>query len=63
MQHQQPHARQNAVAHARDDRVVDLLVRLMPPPGQHIGFSQHVLGEAMIRLLQRGRTDVHAITQ
>ena len=39
---------------ALDDRVVDLAVRRVAPPDQHVGLGQPLLGQPVLGLLQRG---------
>ncbi len=55
--HQQPHAVPHALAHPRHDGVIYLVVRRVSPPEQHVRGIQHILREAVFRLLQRGGAD------
>ena len=41
--------------HARDHRVVDLVVRGVAPPGEHVGPGEHLLAETVLGLLGASR--------
>ena len=56
MQHDEPHAVPNATGNALHQLVLYLSVRRMPPPDQHVGAVQNVLGQALLRIVQRGQT-------
>ncbi|MNL24963.1 hypothetical protein D3C87_1464190 [compost metagenome] len=53
MQHDQAHALPDMFHHALDDDIVDLVMRSVTPPDQHIGLGQNSLGQAVFGLLQR----------
>ena len=53
MQDDQAHAFPDPLLHALDDRVVDLAVGRVAPPEQHVGLGEPLLGQPVLRLLQR----------
>ena len=59
MQDDEAHAVQNALVHAVHDFIRNLVVRHMAPPDQHVRAVQHLLRQPMLRLPQRGGSDVH----
>jgi hypothetical protein len=63
MQDEQPHAPQHGVLHTRGHGVVDVLVRGVPPPGQHVGFREDRVGQAVLGLLERRRPGPHPIAE
>ena len=54
VEHEQAHAAEHGGVHAVDDRVVDLVVGDVAPPGQHVGGVEHVLREPVLGLLLGG---------
>ena len=48
------HAVEDARVHAFDDRVVDLVVGGVAPPGEHVGLRQRLFGQAVLWLVERG---------
>ena len=52
-----------ASLHPVDDRVVDLVVRDVPPPGEHVGVVEHVLREAVLGLLERRRAHARRVAE
>ena len=52
--HHQPHAGEHPQLHPVHDLVAHLGVGGVPPPHQHVGVGQHLLGQAVVRLVQRG---------
>lgn len=54
MQHDQPHALLDALLHAVHDRILDGLMRHVPPPGHRIGLAQHLFGQPVLGLVKRG---------
>ena len=46
---------QTRAGDALDDRVVDLVVRRVAPPEQHVGLVELLLGQAVLGILQRHR--------
>ena len=52
MQHDQAHAFPDALLNALDDGVLDLAVRGMAPPDEHVGLGQAFLGQAVLGILQ-----------
>ena len=61
MQHDQAHAIQHALLHPVDNLVADLVMRHMPPPGEHIGIIEYLLRQAVLWFIQRGGFNVEAI--
>ena len=55
MQDDQAHALPDAPLHALDNLVLDVAMRGMAPPQEHVGRCQPLLGKAMLGLLQRRR--------
>ena len=53
VQDDQPHAFPDPLLHALDDGVLDLAVRGVAPPQQHVGLGEPRLGQPMLGLLQR----------
>ena len=49
--------------HPVDDRVVDVAVRGVTPPGEHVGVGEHLLGQAVLLLLQPGGPHVHVVAE
>jgi len=43
-----------------DDGVTHLLVSPVPPPDEHVGLGESIVGEAVLRLVHRGRPDLEA---
>ena len=58
MQHHQPHPGKNPLLDPVDQRIIDPVVRAMPPPDQHVGFIQHRFREPLPRLVQRCGPDL-----
>jgi hypothetical protein len=54
VQHDKTHPCQDAGLDLGDDLIVNLAVSHMAPPDQHIGISQHLIGQPVLRLIQRG---------
>ena len=50
----------NAVADLGDQLVRHLMVCHMSPPEQHIGGVQHLVGQTLLRIVQRRQTDVQS---
>jgi hypothetical protein len=63
VQREQTHAAEHRAVHALDDRVVDLVVRAMSPPGEHVRLLQHRRRQAVLGLVQRGGPDPHAVAE
>jgi hypothetical protein len=57
MQDDEPHSLPYTALHTLHDLIRHLPVGRMAPPGEHIGLVQHLLGEAVVRLLQGGCAD------
>jgi len=55
VEHDQPHTAEDAVADPLGDLVVDLIVREVAPPEQHVGVVQDGRGETMLGLFQGRR--------
>ena len=55
VQDDEPHAAEHRLVHAVDDRVVDLVVGGVPPPGQHVGGVEHLGRQSVLVLLERRR--------
>ena len=53
MQDDQPHAFPDAALHPLDDLVLDLAMRGVAPPQQHVGLGEPRLGQPVLGLLQR----------
>ena len=49
--------------HALDDLVGDLVVRRVPPPGEHVGLGQHLLGQPVLRVVEGRRADDAAVAE
>ena len=56
MEAQKPHAVQDALMDLVDDLVLHFAVGHVPPPGQHVRLGQHLVGQAVFRFVQRGRS-------
>ena len=54
MQHDQTHAVQHAVFDLGHNIVAHIAMGHMAPPNHHIGVGQHVVGQTVLRLIQRG---------
>ena len=54
----QAHPVEHAPLDALDDRVGDLVVRDVAPPGQDVGRREDRVGQAVLGLVERGRPDV-----
>ena len=59
MQREQTHPTQNALVYPIDDRIINLRVRRMSPPGEHIGRRSDVLGQTVLWLILSSRIDDH----
>src|SRR6266704_2691144 len=55
MENHEAHPLEHAAVHARDDLVVDLAVSRVSPPGENIGAGENVVGEPVLRHVERGR--------
>jgi len=55
--------RARLAANPVDDVVRHLLVGGVAPPGQHIGFGEHLFGESVVGVLQSHDADVDIITE
>src|SRR6266542_4486686 len=53
VEHNEPHSIQHTLLHTRDNLITHLLMSLMPPPDKHIGRLQHLIRQAVLRLIQR----------
>lgn len=53
MQHHQSHPGQHALLHPVDDRVLNLVMRHVTPPGQNVGAVEQVLRQALVRIINR----------
>lgn len=49
------------LANLADHFVGNLVVMRMTPPEQHVGVVQHLVGQAVLRLVQRGGADGHVL--
>ena len=60
VQHDQAHPLEDALLHAIDDRVLHLSMGHVPPPDEDVRADQHLLGEAVLGLIEGGapRLDV-----
>ena len=54
VQHEQAHPAEHPLVDALDDRVVDLVVGGVPPPGEHVGVVEHLLGQPVLGLVLGG---------
>ena len=54
VQTDESHAGIHTVADALHILVRDLPVRHMPPPDEHVGFRQYLLGKPLLRVVQAG---------
>ena len=59
VQADQPHSFEHALLQAVDYLVLDLIVSQMSPPDQHVGNVEQFVGEAMLRLVERGGAGLH----
>ena len=48
MQHDQAEPTQDVLVHPLDDRIGDVTVPDVPPPEQHLGVGQRLLGQAVL---------------
>ena len=56
MKGNQPHAAHvHALMHSLDDLVADLVMGRVSPPGQHIGLSQDIFRQAVLRFVKSRR--------
>ena len=58
VQDDEAHAAEHALVHVFDDRVVDFLVGHVAPPDHDVGGVEDVIGEAVLRLVERGGADL-----
>jgi hypothetical protein len=63
VQRDQAHPGQHVPLHPLDDRVVDVTVRGVPPPGEYVGLGQDLLGQPVLGLLQPRRPDDDVLAQ
>ena len=56
----EPHALKNPLLHAVHDFVLDLAVGHVAPPVQDVGVVEHLLGQPVLGLVQRGVTGLKA---
>ena len=54
---------QHVPVHPLDDLVGHLGVGGVPPPDQHVGAGEHLLGEPVLGLVERGRADDRRIAE
>ena len=57
VQDDQAHAGEHVALHPPDDLVPDLVVSRVPPPGEDIGLLQHLVGQAVVGVVEGCRTD------
>src|SRR5699024_11384680 len=57
------HAGQDVLLHALGDLVGDLLVRHVPPPGEHVGAGQRLLAEAVLGVVEQGDAGADALAE
>src|ERR1051326_3630039 len=57
MQHNQPHSMEDMFLNTRRNGIVNLGVRRVTPPNQHIGLLQHLQGQSVFRIAQSGSAD------
>ena len=58
VQDEQAHAAEHGLVDAGDDRVVDVVVGDVAPPGQDVGRVDHLLRKAVIGLVERGGAEL-----
>jgi putrescine oxidase len=63
VQHEQPHAAKHRVLDPVDDRVVDLVVRYVAPPRQHVGGVDDGSAQPVLGLLERRGAHAHVVAQ
>ena len=63
VQHQQAHPAEHPPVHPVDHRVVDAGVGRVPPPGQDVGVVQHLVGQAVLRLVLGGGADLDRVAE
>ncbi len=61
VQHDKPHARQHPCVHPLHYLVADLAVRHVPPPHQDVSVVQHILSQAVLRLIKGGGSGLEAL--
>ena len=57
MQHDEPHPLLDPLQHLTDDVVAHLGVGAVAPPDQHVGGLDHLVGEPVLRFVERGEAD------
>ena len=63
MQHEKPHTAKHALLEAIDHRIVNAGMGGVPPPGQHIGPAQDLIGQPVLWLILSSNVDRDGITQ
>ena len=63
VQDDEAQAREHVPVHPLDDLVGDLRVRRVPPPDEDVGARQHLLGQAVLGVVQRGGADGDAVAE
>src|SRR5882757_1177703 len=63
VQYDQAHAGQDVAVYPLDHVVADLGVRGVPPPGEHVGPGEHLLGEGVLRFVEGGRANYAALAE